>query len=100
MVRLRRTGIGPATGGIQEFPLPCVGELLRMSYLGGGTSAPQNLQRTLSSLLLAGTTWFLLHLGHVRLRKKIAHAIAAIGFINLPLFPHAYSTCRRMTFLV
>ena len=42
-----------------------------ITYLRGGISAPQNLQRTLFSLLLLGATWSLLHLGHVRLRRKI-----------------------------
>jgi len=32
----------------------------------------QNLQCTLSRFLLAGTIWSLLHLGHVRLRPRIA----------------------------
>ena len=38
------------------------------NLLCGGMSAPQNLQRALSRLLIAGTTWSLLHLGHLRLR--------------------------------
>ena len=43
-----------------------------MTYLRAGTSAPQNLQRTLSRFLLAGTAWPFPHLGHVRLRERRA----------------------------
>ena len=39
--------------------------------LRGGMSAPQNLQGTNRYFLLWGTTWSLMHLGHVRLRLKI-----------------------------
>ena len=55
-------------------------------YLDGGTSAPQNLQRTVSILLLAGTTWSLLHMGHVRLRRNIERKTANNGFIDLAPF--------------
>ena len=58
---------------------------VKINYLRGGTSAPQNLQGTVCLLLLAGTTWSRIHLGHVRLRCKIVLITAKKGFISLPL---------------
>ena len=59
----------------------------RINGLRGGTSALQNLQRTICFLLLAGTSWSLLHLGHVRLRLSIVLITTLnIGFINFPPF--------------
>jgi len=58
---------------------------VKINYLRGGTSAPQNLQGTVCPLLLAGTTWSRIHLGHVRLRCKIVLITAKKGFISLPL---------------
>lgn len=54
----------------------------------GGISAPQNLHRTRSRFLLAGTTWSLLHAGQVRLRPKMVPTAVnrRNGFIGVPPF--------------
>ena len=62
-------------------------KISRLSYFGGGITAPQNLHRTLTWRLLRGTCWSFLHVGHVRLVRKVLHITPVkMGFIGSSLF--------------
>ncbi|NQT10015.1 MAG: hypothetical protein HQ573_02460 [Desulfobacteraceae bacterium] len=90
-----RKGLGRHIGKGGSKERFCRGRKIRKGgYLRGGISAPQNLQHTLSHLLLAGTLWSPLHLGHERLRPKIVPITTDIKYGLMSL--HSFSVKMKM----